>query len=92
MTLEKNMEDLVRHAKDFHERRGFTYSILEGDDVIGCIYIYPRRLPGHDAEISSWVRVSRAESDTAIREALALWIHESWPFLNPFYAGSLRSS
>jgi hypothetical protein len=87
MTLEENLEDLVRHAKDFHERRGFTYSILEDDDVIGCIYIYPGRLPGHDAEISSWVRQSRAELDTAVREALAMWIDEAWPFSNPLYAG-----
>jgi hypothetical protein len=87
MTLERNLEDLVRHAKDFHERRGFTYSILESDDVIGCIYIYPSRLQGHDAEISSWVRESRAESDTAVREALAMWVDEAWPFSNPSYAG-----
>lgn len=87
MTLEENLEDLVRHAKDFHERRGFTYSILEGDDVIGCIYIYQGRLPSHDAEISSWVRESRAELDAAVREALAKWIDEAWPFSNPFYAG-----
>ena len=87
MTLEENLEDLVRHARDFQERRGFTYSILEGDDVIGCIYIYPGRLPGHDAVISSWVRESHAELDPAIREALGLWIEEAWPFSNPSYAG-----
>ena len=87
MTLEANTEDLVRHAKDFDERRGFTYSILEDDEVIGCIYIYPSRRPGHDAEVSSWVRKSRAELDTAVREELAAWIDESWPFSNPFYAG-----
>ena len=46
MTLEANLEDLVGHAKDFEERRGFTYSILDGDDVIGAIYIYPGRRPG----------------------------------------------
>jgi hypothetical protein len=87
MTLEANLEDLVRHANDFLERRGFTYSILEDDDVIGCIYIYPGRLPGCDAEISSWVRESRAEFDTAVREELAKWIDEAWPFTNPSYAG-----
>jgi len=87
MTLEENSEDLVRHARDFEERRGFTYSILEGDDVIGCIYIYPSRLPGHDAEISSWVRRSRADLDAAVREALAKWIETAWPFANPHYAG-----
>jgi hypothetical protein len=88
MTLEENLADLVRHAKDFQERRGFTYSILEGDDVIGCIYIYPGRLPGHDAEISSWVRESHAELDKEVRLALAGWIEEAWPFSNPLYAGS----
>ncbi|MEX2133211.1 MAG: N-acetyltransferase, partial [Acidimicrobiia bacterium] len=83
MTLEANLEDLVRHARDFDERRGFTYSILEGDDVVGCIYIYPSHLQGHDAEVSSWVRESRAELDTEVREELATWIDESWPFSNP---------
>jgi hypothetical protein len=87
MALERNLEDLVRHAKDFEERKGFTYSILEGDDVIGCIYIYPSRLRGHDAEISSWVSRSHADRDGSVREALAMWIDEAWPFANPHYAG-----
>jgi hypothetical protein len=87
MTLEENLEDLVRHAKDFEERKGFTYSILEGDDVVGCIYIYPSRLPGHDAGISSWVRASHAALDTTVREELASWIDEAWPFSTPLYAG-----
>jgi hypothetical protein len=87
MTREENLKDLVRHTKDFEERRGFTYSILEGDDVIGCIYIYPSHLPGHDAAISSWVRRSRADLDAVVREALAVWIDEAWPFASPHYAG-----
>lgn len=87
MSLEDNLNDLMRHARDFEERRGFTYSILEGDDVIGCIYIYPSRAPGHDAEISSWVRASRADVDDEVREALGAWIDEAWPFVNPRYAG-----
>ena len=86
MTLEANLEDLVRHAKDFEERRAFTYSILDGDDVIGCIYIYPGRRPGHDAVVSSWVRESRDELDAAVWEALSTWIDEEWPFSNPHYA------
>ncbi|CAN5867622.1 hypothetical protein BH23ACT4_BH23ACT4_14720 [soil metagenome] len=87
MTLERNLEDMVRHAKHFEERKGFTYSILDGDDVIGCIYIYPSRDPVHDAEISSWVTESRAELDKPVREELANWIDESWPFSNPSFAG-----
>ena len=86
MTLEANLEDLVGHANDFEERRGFTYSILDGDDVIGCLYIYPSRRPGHDAVVSSWVRESRDELDAAVWEALSTWIDEAWPFSNPHYA------
>jgi len=86
MTLEKNLEDLVRHAMHFEERRGFTYSILDGDDVIGCIYIYPSADPDHDADVSSWVTEARAASDVAVWEALSAWIDASWPFTNPHYA------
>ena len=87
MTLDENLQDLLRHARHFEERRGFTYSVLEGDDVVGCIYIYPGRLAGHDAVISSWVRESHAASDSAVREALGAWIDKAWPFSNPHYAG-----
>lgn len=92
MTLEENLQDLARHSEDFEQRRGFTYSILEGDEVIGCLYIYPSRLTGHDAEISSWVRVDRADLDAAVREALAEWIDDEWPFVDPLYAGSTRAT
>ncbi|KAA3640935.1 MAG: N-acetyltransferase [Armatimonadetes bacterium] len=87
MTLESNLEDLVRHARDFEERKGFTYSILDGDDVIGCIYIYPDRAADYDAVISSWVTESRADSDATVREALSTWINALWPFSNAYYAG-----
>lgn len=88
MTLESNLEDLVRHASDFEQRKGFTYSILEGDDVVGCIYIYPSPSSEHDAVISSWMTERRADSDASVRGKLADWIGEVWPFSNPHYAGS----
>ena len=43
MSLEENLADLERHARDFADRTGFTYSVLDGDDVIGCVYVYPSR-------------------------------------------------
>ena len=51
MTLEENLGDLERHARDFAARTGFTYSVLApaADDVLGCVYIYPARDEGHDA-------------------------------------------
>jgi hypothetical protein len=46
MTLEENLVDMEMHARHFEERVGFTYSILDSDDVIGCVYIYPSDKPG----------------------------------------------
>ena len=43
MTRDENRADLQRHADDFRNRKGFTYTVLDpaGRDVIGCVYIYP---------------------------------------------------
>lgn len=86
MSLERNLEDLVGHAQHFEERKGFTYSILDGDDVIGCLYIYPASRTGHDAEVRSWVRESRAAMDDAVWSTVSGWLEATWPFLNPYYA------
>src|SRR5437868_7632105 len=48
MTRDENRADLQRHADDFRNRKGFTYTVLDGvrREVIGCVYIYP--LPERD--------------------------------------------
>ena len=89
MDLEANLADLVRHADHFVRRVGFTYSILDGEEVIGCVYIYPpdaKDAAVHDADVSSWVRRDRAELDVVVWRALTDWLASDWPFTNPFYA------
>ena len=86
MSLEANLRDLEGHAGDFERRTGFTYSILDGDEVIGCVYIYPSPETDHDASVRSWVRASRAEMDTEVRASLSKWLADSWPFSSPAYA------
>ena len=86
MSREENLADLEGHARDFVNRTGFTYSILDGDEVIGCVYIYPSRDAGHDAAVRSWVRASRADLDEPVWRTLSRWIEDSWPFANPSYA------
>jgi hypothetical protein len=86
MTLAENLADLERHAGDFAARTGFTYTVLDaGDDVIGCVYVYPAEDDVHDASVQSWVRVSRAELDPVLRAAVAEWLASSWPFRRPLY-------
>lgn len=86
MSLDANLADLEGHARDFEKRDGFTYSILDGDEVIGCVYIYPSSDPDIDASVSSWVRATRAHMDSVVYRSLATWINEAWPFKNPDYA------
>lgn len=76
ISLSDNLRDLERHAQDFAERRGFTYTVLSADtgEVIGCVYIYPARADepgenvtgGRHAQVRTWVRADRAALDAAL--------------------------
>jgi hypothetical protein len=88
MTLDENLADLVRHAEDFAAHRGFTYTVLDtdGEDVIGCVYIYPSKAAASDARVESWVTATRAELDAVVWRAVSDWLAAVWPFRNPEYA------
>src|SRR4051794_33106611 len=52
MGLAENLADLERHAGDFENRSGFTYTVLDADDDVGgCGYIYPGSAGMHDAVV-----------------------------------------
>jgi hypothetical protein len=88
MTLERNHRDLEGHAADFEARRGFTYTVLSdpGDDVIGCVYIYPSRGGAADASVRSWVCAARAELDAPLFRTVSTWLAARWPFERVDYA------
>jgi hypothetical protein len=96
MSLEDNRRDLERHARDFAERRGFTYTVLGvgSDEVIGCVYIYPVKGKGPEsgikggqgASVESWVRADRAQLDRVLYEAVRAWLERDWPFPSIEYA------
>ncbi|HEY8631122.1 MAG TPA: hypothetical protein VIL73_11380 [Gaiellaceae bacterium] len=87
MTLEENRADLQRHADDFENRSGFTYTVLDPDgDVVGCVYIYPASAAPQDARVLSWVRASRADLDAPLWQAVSDWLAAEWPFENVDYA------
>lgn len=86
MTLEENLGDLEEHAREFRGRQGFTYSILDGDEVIGCLYIYPDRDGDTDAHVKSWVTENRAEMDVVVWRAVTDWLRQEWPFRDFRYA------
>jgi hypothetical protein len=82
MSLDRNLEDLHRHAADFEARIGFTFTVLEPvtGDVIGCVYLYPSESPQADVTVRSWVRASHADLDETLAEAVAAWLAADWPW------------
>jgi len=80
MSLDANLADLERHAADFEARKGFTYSVLDTEtrDVIGCLYIYPKRGGESGTKVSSWVRASHAELDKTLWTVVSEWLAD-WP-------------
>jgi hypothetical protein len=86
-SIADNLRDLRRHADDFEQRRGFTYTVLDPAtaDVIGCVYIYPSADDPHRTAVQSWVRASRAELDVPLWRAISAWLKTSWPFSDVSY-------
>ena len=87
MTLDENRADLERHASDFENRTGFTYTVLSPEgEVIGCVYIYPSKKEAVDAEVQSWVRANDADLDPLLWRAVRTWLDSDWPFESIDYA------
>jgi hypothetical protein len=82
MSLDRNLDDLRRHAADFAARTGFTFTVLDPEtgDVIGCVYLYPPEAPDADVTAQSWVRASHAGLDAPLADAVAAWLAAEWPW------------
>ena len=61
MSLAENLADLEMHERDFENRAGFTYTVLdpESGDVIGCVYIYPLRRRNDDGTAAEPIPAQR---------------------------------
>jgi len=82
MTLEENLNELHRHADDFTNRAGFTFTVLDpsDNDVIGCVYLYPSASEEWDVTVQSWVRADRADLDKVLADVVASWLATDWPW------------
>ena len=86
MSLDENLRDLRSHADDFQQRVGFTYTVLDDEDVVvGCVYIYPSRADPDITEVRSWVTANRAELDSVLHETVDRWLAADWPLTDVRY-------
>jgi Acetyltransferase (GNAT) domain len=91
-TLKQNLDDLERHEREHHERKAFTFTVLEphGPRCLGCVYLTPlwpsevqvcphARYP---ASVSFWVRASEisADLDQHLLATLLDWFQAEWAF------------
>ena len=97
MSLAENLADLEMHERDFENRVGFTFTVLdpENGEVIGCVYMYPVRRDADgnviepragEASVRSWVRADRASLDEPLWRAVGAWLEADWPFDHFEYA------
>ncbi len=96
MTRAENLADVEKHARDFAERRGFTYTVRGASqgEVIGCVYIYPPGPPdahssdstAPDASVRSWVTAAHASLDRSLWQVVTDWLRTEWPFEQVAYA------
>jgi|ERR1022692_78010 hypothetical protein len=95
MGLADNLRDLERHAQDFSDRCGFTYTVVSTDtaEVIGCVYIYPPRDEStggsngeRHARVMSWVRADQVALDLVLYRTVLTWLERDWPFQSIEYA------
>jgi hypothetical protein len=86
LSLAENLRDLRRHADDFKQRVGFTYTVLDDEGVVvGCVYIHPSRADPDITEVRSWVTASRAELDSVLHETVDSWLAADCPFTDVRY-------
>lgn len=91
LTKEQDLKDLEEHQKEFQTRSSFTYTVvsLDESEVLGCVYIFPSRKEGFEADVFCWVRKSEFDKgmDPILFNTVKDWIKQKWPFEKVRYPG-----
>lgn len=91
LSRDQNLIDLGWHQKEFQRRTSFAYTVVEHNEsrVLGCVYIYPTRKKGYDAEVYFWARQDTGEPnlEQKLENILRQWFINDWPFERVAYPG-----
>lgn len=91
LTLKDAVADMETEEGRFARRESFAYAVLtpDGTRERGCVYVYPSKVPGHDAQVVMWVTAAEYEAgfDGELYAWTKEWIARDWPFKNVAYPG-----
>lgn len=91
LTLKDALADMETEEARFARRESFAYAVLtpDGTRERGCVYVYPSKVAGYDAQVVMWV--TAAEHDAGFDAQLYAWTQEwlarDWPFSRVVYPG-----
>jgi hypothetical protein len=93
ISLADAMVDMENEAGRFARRDSFAYAVLTPDGLRerGCVYVYPSKVAGHDAQVLLWVTAAEYEAgfDAELFAWTKDWIARDWPFEAVAYPGRL---
>jgi hypothetical protein len=91
LTLKDAVVDMETEAGRFARRESFAYAVLtpDGTRERGCVYVYPSKVAGHDAQVVMWVTAAEHEAgfDAELFAWVQGWIASDWPFRSVVYPG-----
>lgn len=91
LTLKDAVADMEIEAGRFARRESFAYAVLtpDGSSERGCVYVYPSKVAGHDAQVVMWVTAAEYDAgfDAELYAWAQGWLARDWPFRNVAYPG-----
>lgn len=64
LTMKDAVIDMETEEARFARRESFAYAVLtpDGSRERGCVYVYPSKVAGHDAQVQLWVTAAEYEA------------------------------
>ncbi len=87
MSAEANLADLEAHLGEFVRGEAFAFSVLDGDAVVGCVYLTSDPGTPNGVRLRSWVTADHAHLDDTLRTETADWVATTWPFASVAVVG-----
>lgn len=91
ITAAEALADMEAEQARFTARSSFAYAVLtsDGSRERGCVYVYPSKVPGHDAVVRLWVTKAEYDAgfDAELQAWVTTWMRTAWPLRRVAYPG-----